>query len=123
MSASLSRALPCVVQVGFAGSRRLFDLPAGCDDQRRALEQQVEERIVQKLASLPKDLGLAGRHFLCGISQIAVGAGIIFTRACEQLQIPQRIFLPQPRDVYFAAVGSCGQPDFSPQARLDAEMV
>ena len=123
MSASPSRALPCVVQVGFAGSRRLFDLPAGGGDQQRALEQQVEERLGQTLASLPKDLGLAGHHFLCGISQIAAGADLIFTRACERLQIPQRIFLPQPRDVYLEAVGSSGHPDFAPQARLDAEQI
>ncbi|MGO9199275.1 MAG: hypothetical protein ACLQM8_01895 [Limisphaerales bacterium] len=121
MSSTVSRALPCVVQVGFAGSRQLFDLPAGSVGQRAEIDRQLEDHLVQTLASLSGSLGLQDHHFLCGISQIAIGADTIFTRACARLKIPQRIFLPQPRDVYFAASSPRGQPDFSAADRLEAE--
>jgi hypothetical protein len=120
MSSPAALALPCVVQLGFAGSRTLFNLPPELEGQRAVFELQVEEYLVQALGSLRKELHLKENHFLCGISQIAVGADTIFTRACARANILQRIFLPQPRDVYFAGVGSHG-PDFSEAERLKAE--
>lgn len=101
--------LPLVVQLGFAGARRLLDDPT--------LEGAVETRLVERLRRLPEELGLTDRHFFCGISQIAIGADTAFTRACATLQWPQRILLPQPVEDYLGAVGADGVPDFSEQQR------
>ncbi|HYN76405.1 MAG TPA: hypothetical protein VES73_01265, partial [Lamprocystis sp. (in: g-proteobacteria)] len=107
--------LPCAVQIGFAGSRRPF--PEDCSDPTEDLERQLTERLTEHLRGVPGKLGLEPHQFLCGISQIAVGADFAFTRACRTLAIPQRIFLPQPEDVYLSALGSDGTPDFTPVER------
>jgi len=97
---------PLVVQVGFAGTRRL---PAG-------LEEQIQVQVAEQIEGLCKSLNLKPRHFLCGISQLAIGADTVFTRVCQSLQIPQRIFLPQHRDEFLNAVGTSG-PDFDPSQK------
>jgi len=104
--------LPLVVEVGFAGSRRLFD--AGVDPKvdPDALDQQVTGHLVDVLRRMPAVLGLDRRHFLCGISQIAIGADTAFTRACARLDIPQQILLPQSPEEYLRASGSDGEADF-----------
>ncbi len=112
-STSPSDHLPCVVQLGFAGSRRLFDLPLDQSNSESALHDQVQAYLLEKLLSLPLELQLSDNHFLCCISQVAIGADMLLTRACQALNIPQRIFLPQHRDAYLSAVGAQNQPDFS----------
>ncbi len=108
-----------MVQLGFAGSRRLLPAELSADLQAR-LHGQIHEYLVNRLGQIPKDLGLSPAHFLCGLSSLAVGADTLFTRACQARDIPQRIFLPQPRDVFLNAVNSSGTPDFSPEERATA---
>ena len=112
--------LPCVVQVGFAGSRQLFDpMPEG--PHRESLERELEAYLCDCLESLGDTLRLdAQRHFLCGISQVAIGADAAFTRACRALGMPQRIFLPQQEDAYLAARGPGGVADFSEEQSREA---
>ncbi len=110
--------LPCAVQVGFAGSRR--PLPDDCSDLPDQLERQLTERLTEHLSALPGRLGLEPHLFLCGLSQIAAGADVAFTRACRTLAIPQRILLPQPADAYLSALGSDGTPDFTDAERRSA---
>ena len=113
--------LPCVVQVGFAGSRQLFDPPPEGAEANR-LHAAVVAHLRRRLESLTGTLGLdKHRHFLCGISQIAVGADTAFTRTCRELDIPQRIFLPQHEDAYLSAIDSRGAADFSEGERAIAE--
>lgn len=114
--------LPCVVQVGFAGSRRLFDaaLDAGVQAD---LEHQLQRLLVKRLETLrdAPELMLGPQHFLCTISQLAVGADTLLTRACNALEIPQRLFLPQQPGDFLAARGSDGTADFSDAQRAEAE--
>jgi hypothetical protein len=112
MPPSPESLLPCVVQLGFAGSRRLLE-PS--PESLESFQRQVQDYLEHRLATLPADIGLARNHFLCGISQIAVGADMLFTLACQAVKCPQRIFLPQHRNEYLEAVGSNGTPDFSPE--------
>lgn len=106
--------IPLVVQLGFAGSRNLFDATdvpnaIGPDE----FEGKVCQELTEFIRHLPSVLGLSPRHFLCCISQIAIGGDTVFTRACQSLGIPQRIFLPQHFDEYLNASGG-KVPDFSP---------
>lgn len=111
-SSSVS-AIPLVVQVGFGGSRMLFDpaLHPGIDAER--FESDAVHALAERLLRLRAELNLTDRHFLCGISQIAIGADTVFTRACQALAMPQWVLLPQQRDDYLAAASSSGVPDFS----------
>ncbi|KFI23212.1 hypothetical protein [Nitrosococcus oceani] len=121
MATKQTRALPCVVQIGFAGSRQLFEKPPADPDAERQWRNTVEQYLVKSLGELPRQLKLSSHHFLCGISQIACGADTLFSRACQTLQIPQRLFLPQPAGDYLAAASSSGTPDFTPAQRREAE--
>ena len=112
---------PCVVQVGFAGARRLCDEEFTDPNAERSWHDAVEQHLAESLDALAKELRLSPHHFLCGISQIACGADTLFTRACRTRQIRQRIFLPQPADDYLSAAGSSGLPDFTPEQRAEAE--
>ena len=105
--------IPLVVQVGFAGSRILFDAAAHPGLDALKFEREIEDHLAAVLEALPETLGLAKKHFLCGISQIAIGADTLFTRACARLGISQRIFLSQHRDAYLAAKCENGTPDFT----------
>ena len=105
---------PIIVPLGFAGSRHL--LPAKADltaAQRASFFSAVEAHLTEVIQHLPVQLGMSDQHVLCGISQIAIGADAIFTRVCANLNVPQRIFLPQTRDVYLEALGPAGEADFS----------
>src|SRR5262249_41388308 len=103
------------------GSRRLADeIPTGTIDLQR-FHGEIKEGLKDCLKALQQELGLPASHFLCGISQIAIGADTLFTRACQELDIPQRIFLPQPRDESFSACDSEGRHDFSDTERKAAE--
>ena len=124
-SNTASGGLPCVVHVGFAGARKLFDPTGFTSDEQNAVREKIYEVIKTSLVNLPDDLGLTndlcGKHFFCGISQLAVGADMLFTQACRSLDIPQRIFLPQPRESHFLATGSDGEADFSKEEKREAE--
>ena len=116
MSHDASTILPSmrlVVQLGFAGSRRLLDVKEHPDVDEGEFLAKLQEHLGGVLRELPMKLGLTGRHFLCGLSQIAIGADTVFTRACRDLGIGQRIFLPQHRDAYFEAVDKNGVRDFT----------
>lgn len=109
---------PCVIQVGFAGSRLYFESEYSDSAARSAAEELVKGRISEELRGIVE---LAGeRYFLCGISQIAIGADMLFTRACQEQEIVQRIFLPQHRQAYLDAIGSNGTPDFSNSEKREA---
>jgi hypothetical protein len=117
------RGLRCVVQVGFAGSRRLVE-PAPTDLVAAAkLDDEIRTQLIEHLRDLPAKLGLGEEHFLCGISQVAVGADMHFGAACRELAIPQRIFLPQHREEYLNAVDSAGVPDFAEAERAAARQM
>lgn len=106
-------SLPLAVHVGFSGARRLW--PAGSTADPVA-EQVVAALLREALAELPTALGLSSQHFVVGVSQIAVGADMLFTEALAALGWGQRIFLPERRDDYLNAVGSEGD-DFTPEQR------
>ena len=113
-STSAVSAIPIVVSLGFAGSRRL--LPHSGQHAHAQVErfhQSLQRQLVDVLRSLPGELGLSSAHVFCGVSQIAIGADTVFTRACADLKLPQRIFLPQSRDSYLAAGGPEESDDFA----------
>ncbi len=117
-------ASPLVVQVGFAGSRRLLDRAACPGFDEASLHKQIEDHFVATLERLPETLGLTAHHFLCGVSQIAIGGDTLFSRACARLGIAQRVFLPQHRDGYLTASGENEEPDFTPaQATVARELL
>jgi len=115
---AVTPTLPIVVQIGFAGSRFLFGPQRRAPDEERALQAELRDALVSRLAELPGHLGLAPRHLLCGVSQLAIGADMVFAEACRALGLPQRVLLPQPLAAFLAA-GEAGQPDFTP-AEQDA---
>jgi len=115
-----SRGLRCVVQVGFAGSRRLVEPALGDFAAAAKLDDDIRAQLIAHLRELPAKLGLGEEHFLCGISQVAVGADTLFSEACRELAIPQRVFLPQHREEYLTAVNSEGIPDFDEAERTKA---
>ena len=114
--------IPLVVQLGFAGARFLLGKNEQPGVDEAEFLAQVEEHLCGVLRTLPGTLGLSGMHFLCGISQIAIGADTVFTRACAKLEITQRIFLPEHRDAFFAAQSASGERDFT-AAQADAARV
>jgi hypothetical protein len=118
-TATLPPTLPIVVQVGFAGSRRLFATPDPGVQRSRQWEDLLLPQLIDRLQTLPQRLGLGRQHLLCGVSQLAVGADTLFTLACQSMGIPQRLLLPLPGDAFLAA-GSGGQPDFSAEDRQRA---
>ncbi len=119
-ASSSNSSLPCIVQVGFAGSRHLF--PDTLERATlRSFEHDLEVMLTDRLQSLKHELHLGPNHHFCGISQVAIGADLIFSRACTALDIPQRVFLPQHEDAYLAATGNDGTPDFPDTERREAE--
>lgn len=117
--------LPLVLSVGFAGSRHLLDeVSDRSEDEVQRYEDQVTQYLQEVLEQLPGTLGLPEheklQHFFCSISQLAIGADQCFTRACQQLGIPQRLFLPLPWDAYSTDTGSDGTSDFSPAQKVAA---
>ena len=119
--------LPLVVQVGFAGTRRLLPI-----DSSKALQTELEAKVLGKLKEALESLkptGIEGRalglregHFLCGVSQIAIGGDVLFTEACAATRIGQRIFLTNTPNEYFSASGDSG-PDFNAEQRQMAEQL
>lgn len=123
-NASPVAALPIIVPVGFAGSRHL--LPAGStldEAARQHFHAALEAQLRARLVALRAELGLGPAHVLCGVSQVAIGADMLFTRACRDLQLPQRVFLPQSRDEYLSALEGTEAPDFEQRQRQEAEQL
>lgn len=106
--------LPCVVHVGFAGPRFLSEADLSDARLNGALEHQLQQAIESSLAWV--NTKLSPHHFICGVSQIAIGADTAFTRACGTLGLPQIIHLPQHVDAYLSA-GDPHEPDFRPGER------
>jgi hypothetical protein len=116
--------LPLVVHLSFAGSRMLLDATKHPRVDRGEFEDRVERWLRERIVKLRAELGLSERHFWCGISQIAIGGDTVFTRACRDLAIPQRIYLPQQREDFLKAASKSGQPDFSPdEERVARELL
>ncbi|MBA4066212.1 MAG: hypothetical protein C0501_21355 [Isosphaera sp.] len=113
---ALKTTLPCVVHLGFAGNRRLFASEA----EEARFKSELECEFAIRLKKLEGELRLGGDRFLCGISQIAVGADTLFSKACEKNEYPHRVFLPQHVNEFLAATGSDGQPDFTPEQAEEA---
>lgn len=118
-SISTPPSLPLIVQVGFAGARRLW--PEGAAIEADAFESDLARQLQQILQKLPTALGLSPQHFLVGVSQLAAGADLLFSETIAGLGWGQRVMLPQLVDDYLNAQGSRG-PDFTPaeQARARA---
>src|SRR5579863_681072 len=116
-------SLPCVVQLGFAGSRNLWGDDAGSPERVSELDAAAQEYLKKRLENLRGDLGLKQNHFLVAISQLACGGDTFFTKACGSLGIHQRIFLPQHRAEFLDAKDSDGAPDFTPAQRAEAELL
>jgi hypothetical protein len=107
--------LPCVVHVGFAGSRALF--PSGCGTPEQLAE--LRKKLTELVKSLQEEID-DGSRFLCGISQLAAGADFLFAEICQERCIPHRLFLPQnPTDYLSATVSKV--PDFTDPQRAEAE--
>ena len=116
--------VPLVVQVGFAGSRQLFDSAGLGAGEVATLEADLAAQLTERLARLPALLGLTEHHLLCGLSQVAIGADTLFSRSCTALGWWQRVLLPQWLDAYLGAVDADGRPDFSgPQAATARELL
>lgn len=120
----ISPTVPLVVQVGFAGSRRLFDSAALTAVEISALEAELGAQLTARLRRLPALLCLSDRHFVCGVSQVAIGADTLFSHACLTLGWLQRVLLPQWPGAYFTAADDDGTPDFShTQATLARDLL
>ena len=113
-------ALPLVVQLSFAGSRFLFDAEAYPNINADEFHAAVRQHLTESLNQLPQALGLSGRHFCCGLSQLAIGADMLFTQACQDLAWPQRVLLPQQREDFLNAKSAGGKPDFDETERQQA---
>ncbi len=112
--------LPCIVHLGFAGSRQLFE-PSELEGRSPATVLGLLETLfTARIKALHAELGLGPEHRFCGISQIAVGADMLFTRACSTLGLAQRVFLPQHVDAFLDAQSAEGRPDFTAAEKNDA---
>ncbi len=89
--------------------------------QEKILLGETDQWLEQRWARVRSELKLRDNQFLVGISQIACGADMVFTRVCRKLSVPQRIFLPQHREQFLAAAGTDGKPDFTEPQREEAE--
>ena len=114
----MSSGMPLVVQVGFAGSRHLIDPEEHPEIRADEFNRAVEARLETELRGLLAALGLGEGYFLCGISQVAIGADTMFARVCARLGILHRVFLPQHLEEYLSAVDSAGVPDFAERERM-----
>lgn len=120
-STKVNFTLPAVVQLGFSGSRALFE--GVLTDSPHALQLCAEFKpwLDWRLERLRKELNLDDNQFLVGISQLACGADMLFTKYCRSQSIPQRFFLPENRYDFLNAVEPDGTPDFTPFQRAEAE--
>jgi hypothetical protein len=112
-SAATAASLPLVVQVGFAGARKLYDAKVHPSIVRADFEAKVQEQFQQILDDEVGKLNMGPQLFLCGVSSLAIGGDTVFTKACQARGIVvERVFLPQPREEFLKARGSDGE-DFT----------
>ncbi|MCC9608380.1 hypothetical protein LOC68_10575 [Blastopirellula sp. JC732] len=106
---------PVAVQLGFAGSRRLFDdsIPPA---QIPTLEKQLVVQLRQQIEGLRNPLGLQPDQSFCGISQVAIGADLAFAEALANGGYTHRVFLPQPREDFLNAQEE-SVPDFTAEEK------
>ena len=110
------RRLPCVVQLGFVGSRFLFgDKPENAD-----WNQKTREHLKSSLEVFANKLDLGKDIFFCGISALAIGSDSFFAELLNELGEPHRIFLPQRFDDFINAKGSQGD-DFTADQKKHAQ--
>ena len=110
--------------IGFSGSRLLYindnlaekDKVADRGVFEKTLAVQVSQKIKDLFHRLNRSLEDAE-----ALSQIAIGADMVFTRSCQMLNIQQRLCLPQPFDHFLDAVDTpSGYPDFSDEDKMEA---
>lgn len=111
---------PIAITLGFSGSRKWLDAEGRSDLDVSVVNTALEAWLAQRLKRLPGDLSLPAHFFLCGVSQIAIGADMAFTRACQSLNVPQQVLLPQHQDAYLDATEKDGHPDFSAPEKATA---
>jgi len=108
----------CVVHIGFAGSRMLYNNDELGENDRVTDADAFEDALVDLLIDQLQQFStshLSAKQYLCAISQLAIGGDEVFTRACQKMEIVQRIFLPQHWDAYLeAASPESSTPDFPP---------
>jgi hypothetical protein len=107
-SAATAPSLPLVVNVGFAGARKLYDAKAHPSIDPAGFEAEVQEKFQQIMDDEVDKLNLGSQLFLCGISSLAVGGDTVFTKACQARGMVARVFLPQPREEFLNATGANG---------------
>jgi hypothetical protein len=114
-----SNQLPLLVRVGFAGSRLLYGSgrlpPAAC----AAADEQLLPQLIARLDALPPGPALAPQQVLCGVSQMAIGADMLFARALQARALPHHVLLPQAPQAYFSA-GELDAPDFTAEEEAAA---
>lgn len=99
-------ALPLAVQLAFSGSRFLQPDDSPLDAEH--FDSAVATGLRRELRSLAAVLRLSSQHFIVGLSQMAIGADMLFSETLAGLGWCHRVFLPQPRDEYLRASGSRG---------------
>lgn len=105
-------ASPLIVQIGFAGSRYLVEPGSMTQDAEARFGEALLPALVGRLRRLAVELSLVHDRAWCGVSQVAIGADVIFTRACAELGVWQRVVLPAEREAYLSGVDESGTPDF-----------
>lgn len=118
---SLTSSIPLAVRLGFAGSRYLIDTSQSPEVPVTRILVAVQDWLKARVERLGEELGLSQSHFLCGVSCLAAGADTVFTKVCQDLQIPQMLFLPQTLTEFLLATDSEMNPDFSDAARDTVE--
>jgi hypothetical protein len=113
-----SREQTAVLTVAFVGKRALLD--GGPEDADRLASLQAA--LTTRLHRLAAEWKPAPPRQVVGLSSLAVGGDMLFTRACRTLGWPQHILLPQPREGFLQAAGSSG-PDFSPAEADEARQL
>ncbi|MES2946205.1 MAG: hypothetical protein V4772_25325, partial [Pseudomonadota bacterium] len=113
VTSAATPGIPTVMHVGFAGARKPFDSCAYPGLDAGWLSASLVPLLQAELDGLRETLGLMEPYFPCGVSSLASGADTLFTQACQALQWPQRLFLPQQRNDFLAGVSKSGSPDFT----------
>lgn len=116
-------SLPSVVQLGFSGSRALFEGQLTDAPQALKLCEEFKAWFEKRFARIRNELQLEENQFFVGVSQLACGADMIFTKVCKNLSIPQRFFLPEHREKFLSAMEPDGVPDFTQLQRAEAEIL
>jgi len=120
-SKSKKPTLPSVVQLGFSGSRELFDGVIIDSPTAAKLCDEVEVWLERRIVKIREELQLEDNQFFVGISQLACGADTVFSKVCRKQSIAQRIFLPEHREHFLNACEPGRAPDFTPKQRAEAK--